>query len=427
MPNRLLVAGIDFGTSLTKVVIRDNNTPGMHAIVVTNAHFPDGLIPSLIGISANGLSLPPAHAEGEPISYPKMLADHIAGGAPLADCPFAVPQLLHDHAARHGDRRLVRAVMALYFAGLMHTIENFIRGNDSPWQDFQFEPPNQSDILVFQMAVPTGMMDPIGSCEGLFREALVAAHRLRARPILSQGTVPVDDWCQLVDRALDMAAGELEHSYRWQCLVYPETAAAVQAYFRSPNANTGLFITMDVGGGTVDINAFRRQEHINDCDYYSSRVRPLGAENFTRRLNIRGTTGENQVMVQLRENVDAVYRLALIQQPNHGHEPGSQTWDNATLFIFGGGSNLPAYPRVFRDSLRSAGIHDPLILPLPGASDLDRPAPVDFGRFAVAYGMSFFKPNLDIVRLPHELKPFHDVYPRLREEPRPPYGFNWED
>jgi hypothetical protein len=146
MPNRLLVAGIDFGTSLTKVVIRDNNTPGMHAIVVTNAQFPDGLIASVIGISADGLSLPPAHAEGEPISYPKMLAGHIASGAPLADCPFAVPQLLNDHAARIGDdRRLVRAVMAFYFAWLMRTIENFIRGDDSPWQDFQFEPPNQSD------------------------------------------------------------------------------------------------------------------------------------------------------------------------------------------------------------------------------------------------------------------------------------------
>jgi hypothetical protein len=271
------------------------------------------------------------------------------------------------------------------------------------------------------------MMEPIGGCEALFRDAIIAAHRLRADPILSLGTVPVDDWCHLVDHALDMSPENLKQDYEFQCVVYPETAAAVQAYFRSPSANTGLFITMDVGAGTVDINAFRRRERIRDCDYYASRVCPLGAENFARRLHIHGTTGENAVLAQLAENVDATYRLALLQQPNHGHEPGTRTWDQATLFIFGGGSNIAAYPRVFRKSLEHAGFYAPTILPLPGAPDLDHPPAVDFGRFAVAYGMSFFKPNLDIVHLPHELKPFDDIYPPLGREPRLPYGFNWAD
>jgi hypothetical protein len=48
---------------------------------------------------------------------------------------------------------------------------------------------------------------------------------------------------------------------------------------------------------------------------------------------------------------------------------------------------------------------------LPAAQDLIRPRGVEFGRFAVAYGMSFFRPNLDHICLPHEL----ELSPPLRE------------
>ena len=56
-----------------------------------------------------------------------------------------------------------------------------------------------------------------------------------------------------------------------------------------------------------------------------------------------------------------------------------------------------------------------------------RCCPCLFGRFAVAYGLSFFRPSLDQVRLPHELAPFLELYPEPENEPPRQYGFNWDD
>jgi hypothetical protein len=63
---------------------------------------------------------------------------------------------------------------------------------------------------------------------------------------------------------------------------------------------------------------------------------------------------------------------------------------------------------------------------LPEASNLEFPRETDFGRFAVAAGLSVFRPNLDNVRLPHHLEKFRELYPRM-ERRSAPYGFNWED
>jgi hypothetical protein len=106
---------------------------------------------------------------------------------------------------------------------------------------------------------------------------------------------------------------------------------------------------------------------------------------------------------------------------------GRRTWDGATLFVFGGGASRPKYRENFAAGLKHAGIDSPQVRNLPAAQDLMRPRTVEFGRFAVAYGLSFFRPSLDHVRLPNELTPFYVLYPRPEEPPPKQYGFNWED
>jgi hypothetical protein len=97
------------------------------------------------------------------------------------------------------------------------------------------------------------------------------------------------------------------------------------------------------------------------------------------------------------------------------------------VFIFGGGAQHVGYRCNFREGLVNAGIHDPQVHDLPAATDLNRPNAVNFGRYAVAYGLSFFRPNLDRVRLPQEFTAFRELYPELAAHPAEPYGFNWED
>lgn len=426
MPRRFIIAGLDYGTSFTKIVIRDNNTPGRNAQVVTTNDCQDGLFPSLIGLRDGHFIFPPIRDGAAEIPYLKMLTGPVAGGERLKSIPIRLPREVHALAESIGeDTAFVRSLMAFYFAHIISAVEAFI-GGDAGWHDFDFSRNTHDDHLIFQLAVPSGLMDDAGAAENLFREALIAGYQLRDHALLkgSAGAAALE-WHRAVESQLESVAGRKEQ-FEWQCLIYPETAGAVQAYFRSPNASDGLFVTMDVGAGTVDLNAFRRGPRLRNCDYYATIVCPLGRQNIQSPLVSNSPRGKEAIMEELRYKVYAINLLARRYQPNRGTQPGMRTWDHATFFIFGGGAHYRPYWDSYEAGLTNVGIHEPQILKLPFAQDLTRPQGVDFGRFAVAYGLSFFKPSLDQVRLPHELKTFDELYPRS-DEPQRPYGFNWED
>jgi hypothetical protein len=437
MPRYLLVAGVDFGTSFTKVVLRDNNTPGQNAVVVTFPGHADGLLPSLVGISRGCLMPPAALGESAKVPYLKMLAAHVANGESLDATHVRIPAALDALRRSRPDDELARELLAFYFAHVLAATEDFIRAR-SPWSDFDFTTGNQNDFLIYQLAVPTGLLADNGATERLFRDAFMAAHELRRdMDATMRAVTPQQFWSEQVAKVFAGDRSALEARFEWQCLLYPEVAAAVQTVFRTPNARDGLYITMDVGAGTVDLNAFRRVGgHPNQrgnggnaqrrLDYYSAIVCPLGVQNLNDPHRAVERRVENELMEELRTNLHALYLRAKQYQPNNG-APGMRTWDHASLFIFGGGSHHHGYRHNFSAGLNHAGIHEPQVHNLPSAQDLNRPRGVEFGRFAVAYGLSFFRPSLDQVRLPHELAPFLELYPEPENEPPRQYGFNWDD
>jgi hypothetical protein len=437
MARHLLIAGVDFGTSFTKVVLRDNNTPGQNAVVVTFPGHADGLLPSLVGIGHDCLLPPVSLGESAKVPYLKMLAAHVANREALDATHVRIPAALAALRRSRSDGEIVRELLAFYFAHVMAVTEDFIRCR-SPWRDFDFTPGNQNDFLIFQLAVPTGLLADNGATERLFRDAFIAAHELRrGMDTTMRAATPQQLWSEQVTKVFSGDRAALESRFEWQCLLYPEVAAAVQTVFRSPNARDGLYITMDVGAGTVDLNAFlrfsgqvRQRENggtaARRLDYYSAIVCPLGVQNLDDQHDAMLRRVESDLMEELRTNLHALYLRALIHQPNHG-APGNKTWDRASLFIFGGGSHHRGYRHNFSAGLDRAGIHEPQVYNLPAAQDLTHPRGVEFGRFAVAYGLSFFRPSLDHVRLPHELTPFRELYPEHNDEPPRQYGINWDD
>ncbi len=471
MPRHLLVAGVDFGTSFTKVVLRDNNTPGQNAEVVRFAEHNNGLLPSVIGLNADRL-LPPS-ANGN-LPYLKMLAAHVADGKSLDQTPVRIPAALEGLRCRQTDAEIIRALLAFYFAHVMAATEDFIRAQ-SPWSDFEFlseeagaipptpqrhrsflgriwdrlrtngarmpveregalrkSPDAPKDILIYQLAVPTGLLGNNGATERLFRDALIAGYELRHSVCKDKkATVATMEWSERVQGVLSGDREELEHRFKWQCLLYPEAAAAVQTVFRSPNSHDGLYMTMDVGAGTVDLNAFHRftapANHTRELKYCSAIVCPLGIQNLIDPHHAIERRDETELMKELRAKLHCLYLQAQQYQPNLHLPPGMRPWDNATLYIFGGGAHHNGYRRTFIEGPRNCWIHQPQVFNLPSAQDLNRPETVEFGRFAVAYGLSFPRYNLDQVRLPHELTPFRELYPESENEPPRQYGFNWDD
>jgi hypothetical protein len=343
MARYLLIAGVDFGTSYTKVVLRDANTPTQHAAVVTFPEHADGLLPSLVGIGRECLIPPTALGESVTVPYLKMLAAHAANGEALDATPVRIPSALNALRSLRSDLELTRELLAFYFAHIMAATEDFIRTR-SPWRDFDFAPGSEDDFLIYQLAVPTGLLTDNGSTERLFRDAFIAGYELR-RGVDStlRNAVPQASWSERVAGVLNGDRAKLEARFQWQCLLYPEVAAAVQTIFRSPNARDGLYITMDVGAGTVDLNAFNRfSGHPNErgqnanrgLNYYSAIVCPLGVQNLDDPHRAVRPRDEAELMEELRRNLHALYLRAKQFQPNRG-APGTRVWDRASLFIFG--------------------------------------------------------------------------------------------
>ena len=418
MPRYNIVAGFDFGTSFSKVVLQEQNT--RQAVVVTFNGCADGLLPSLVWFDGTNLLPPATKSSGQPIAYLKMLAAHVATGTTLAQAPVRVPPAILDRVSGDGID-LIRELLAFYFSQVIAGVRHFI-SSESPWKDFNFAAGNNEDFLIFQLAVPTGLLSTDGKTEKLFREALIIGHELslHADPMLVQPT-PFANWSEQVKAVQQIPTEEIYRRYQWQCLIYPEVAAAVQTIFRSKNARDGLYITMDVGAGTVDINAFHRNTgqhlmsqaaggHDRRLNYYSALVEPLGVHNLNDPFNAVQTMIQEELVSKIKQAIWVLFHRAKTFQHNHGHQPGHRTWDHAIILQFGGGANLPPYRLAFRDGLTNAGIYCPEIRKLPDP-EIDLPPDSDSGRFAVAYGMSFAKYNLDKVRLPDELKTYNELYP----------------
>lgn len=425
MPRYFIVAGFDFGTSYSKVVLREQNTGS--SVVVRFNGYPDGLLPSLVGYDGINLLPPSEQNECYQIPYLKMLAAHVAAGTPLSNAPVRLsPAAL----ARAGDSGtdFIRELLAFYFAHVVAGVRHFI-ATASPWSDFNFTPGNVEDHLVFQMAVPTGLLGADGRTEQFFREAFVVGHELYGHAN-SLFTTPISasTWSEYVKRVGPLSSDTMRRRYQWQCLIYPEVAAAVQTIFRSHNAHDGLYITMDVGAGTVDMNAFRRNtgQHLaaqantpydRRLDYYAASVESLGVHNLRDPHHAVSLSSPEELGKKVKQAINCLYIRAKKYQPNHGTQPGHRTWDRATLLLFGGGALHWVYPQAFCGGLDEGGINDPQITRLPTPDHLDYPPKTDVGRFFVAYGMAFFKESLDKVRLPHELQTFNDLFPPLPENP----------
>jgi hypothetical protein len=429
MPRYLLIAGIDFGTSCSKIVIRDKNTPTAPAAVFHHSSFRDGLIPSLVGLDGEEIVPLAGPVPDMAVPYLKMVAAWVAENGTVSGSGVTVPRRVWRMAADGlSERMVVRGLLAAYFAHLTAGVRDFIRLH-SRWKDFDFSSSGSKDALIYQLSVPTGLLDKGAKAERLFREALIAACELRSEitsPFAQR--VNAKEWISAVNEVLDLPREDLEEKHKWQALVYPEVAAAVQPFFRSPNAKDGLYITVDVGAGTVDCNAFRRRPPRGGprkIDYYAAGVAPLGVQHLKDPHHAVRQRSERELFRDFEKAIQALLAFAFTRQPNNRYNDFESTWDDAQLFIFGGGAKHPGYASAFRNAMDASrhanGVRDPRVRSLPPPADLRLPAAsVDFGRFAVAYGMSYFRPDLDTIRLPNQISSFRRAFPRTETQ-------DWDD
>jgi len=276
---KLINAGIDFGTSSTKVFMRDITARQAYACA-----FPDALSgfgpfcwPSTIRVASGRLyfgTLAESMTSGRAIRSFKICLACQQGLFRQEDC--ATNQCLDDGGEsgefnlRGEDRQNVtfqpRELTSLYLANLIGILANEF-GTKEPF--------GENCKWTYNMVAPLDMVD-VPSIERTFEVALHYAYLIKDK--IHQGIS-----LQEAKEALNKVASEapdLPSKESRRTFVVPETHAAMVGYIISGKAETGLYATIDVGAGSTDVSIFRYCSELAERDvaYYSSATGLLGGD-----------------------------------------------------------------------------------------------------------------------------------------------------
>jgi hypothetical protein len=417
--NHFFVAGFDFGTSYSKVVLRDQLT-GL-AKVATFGPKDNAVFPSFVSIGKETVFGPELNQGLVTLSYPKLVAaDAVSKGKDFVSLYDQQLEKMYSLLGLTSLEQVIRCVLVRYFLSVLHQIRKFIE-RDHDWMDFD----PATDPVVVQIAVPTGLSVNDSRIDLLFQSALASATLMQKTCEAVSGASAVGDLLSACDELSSISSDELKDLNN-RCITYPEVAAGVQTILRSPNIPDGKYLTLDVGAGTVDLNAFSRYSKNGTIapklDYWSCVVEPLGAARLGLDARTRlgadhevavSTLPEPELMHGLYRAVTRLMEGAFDHQPLHILGDGGSPWGRQSYaYIWGGGASHKPYEETFLRSLKESGVGIHVIDRLPKPSDhFDLPGGIDFGRLAVAFGLSFHKANLEVVRLPTMLRTFSELYP----------------
>lgn len=416
------VVGFDFGTSYTKVVVRDQMTKLAKPVVFGKMGV--GLLPSFVRAKGSFVAGPLDAVGGESlITYPKLIAADAVSGKNR----FGAVYLGHSYQAFLESSGLAGeeaagVVLTRYFLSVLSGVEQFIP-TEPVWSEYDPD----FDPIVVQIAVPTGLMGG-NSDQGiarLFRRSLRAATYL-----LRRGNIPALTPSSLLQegfRGVEELPPDERTFLEDRCITYPEVAAGVQTVFRSRSMPYGKYVTMDVGAGTVDLNVFLRRDpnfgdgpaSPNELHYWSCEVVSCGAAHLGRtgapahEETLQGFA-PCQIIEMLDKGIRKLMDRALEFQPARSIGTGGSPWTRGTyVYAWGGGLAHPGYESTLVKILAEYAVRVETPNRLPSPSE-NFPIPRDvgeFGRFAVAFGLSYHFANLEAVKLPHQVKTFDELYP----------------
>lgn len=434
MQERHLVVGLDFGTSCTKIVFRDQ--ADRRSIAVPLWRPPNGgnpyLLPSTVDVDAKGTFSLGTNGSLRAIWDPKMLLMDSPGGSIAVDGFGPV-----------STKVLAAAFLALALKRYRHWFQQeksgFYRGMDLIWE--------------LNLGLPARSFDTSDVLEA-FRQVAAAAAILSkedSAPTIDSAEKALDDVRNFYRRGGSAPLGTAEDFGEFKAdsiHLRPEIISGVLGYARSPLRKEGLYLMVDVGAGTLDVSTFRifEREGEDSFSIFTSEVEPLGAyrlhrnrvaavkdqlnEDILRRLYaqvqaegplpslLEYAPGLNRKLLM---DADLAFKSQcerlvskVVCATRRDRDCNASEWSRGLpVFLCGGGSRLEFYKSVLHNveriqaqSFNYLSRSKPFLYQqIPQPTDLVAPeaAPGDFDRLSVAYGLSFSDLNIGKVQVPSQI------------------------
>ena len=223
---------------------------------------------------------------------------------------------------------------------------------------------------------------------------------------------------------------------------FPEFSAHLAGYVQSPRRRDGLHVSVDIGGGTLDITVFNVHENNGEDVYpiFARKVVPFGVRYLTaarlQALNKEMEHGHSpfddlpsnaafmEKFGMTREQIkgaDRSFRKGIagavtgaLRYTKQHRYPNAPQWDISSSsygepvrsFFCGGGSLAGFYANLLRRfelqgppcKLRAS------VLPVPDNLEVPGMTPKGYARLAVAYGLSFDPFDIGQVRRMNEVE-----------------------
>ena len=457
---KVVIVGIDFGTSGTKMVLGDTTTD-LHHLLVRAEEQADGtafVFSSVVQIYGEQVffgssAVEQRSADAEFRSFKVCLAcQH--GLAACRRCAHGTAQSgIFEYMSPTVLIRLEAEHLATWY--LAHVIGRAKRELSQRWgTDFDVRP-------VFNVGAPIDQWNARGGSELFTRVAFyaeklsdIASNGIRVAELL-------DAYNAVRSKFLAVPSEEQRNVF-----VQPETAAGLMSFVTSPRTPPGLYGIVDVGAGTTDVSFFRLADFKSDeprrMSFYEAKTDVVGAGDLDRclahlaalRIQDKERTAIDDNSVELlnaariaKEGLgragECVVRLnsltatlsqrdveaclaPSIQRMVHTYvetnhqaykkEPLVNRWSEFTVITLGGGTKCqPVY-----NALKT-GVPSPYNrqitfsrMPVPRNFDCDSTASDNFDLLAVAYGLSFPPPDFPDILRPGRVAPIDFNLPAKR-------------
>jgi len=438
---RLITLGIDYGTSFSKIVLRDYGAPGgekAHLLRPSN----NFRIPSAVGVVGSNLvfgSRPPQSTETDGgvwhESIKMRVVEEIKGDG---EKYFYGPRLDLPVGLTANDL----AVLTVWFL-----ISTAIRGVK------EYIGSSAADVTFnLCLGVPMRFFNDPGPQQSFLAIARTARDIYQQNSALPGPTIPLERARRLLDSAYDSVSKKVvlpDSEIRgW---IRSEAEAALWWPFRSPSIEAGPYVQIDIGAGTTNLSMFRLASTTVDGQWVRERIAFFGADSLPAGMDaidraladwkgqdeanclaLRGverslfaTRGAVVAVSSVLGNIHDAYK-AMVAKASATHMQAyaeRQRWRTHKIFFLGGGSEIPG----ITDWLRRSPLADNerylhVVAPQEKPHDLSlgsgtAPRGV-LSHIAVAYGLANLSADLPKAETPREVPPMSEHQPGQRQSAR---------